>query len=74
MGGIFGGGGAGASASLFAPSDAGKVGDLVSGGRGSKTEVIVDLRNLPRGTRTETRADSGVDLEVYTGFAMQGAH
>ena len=28
---------------------------------------------MPRGTRTETRADSDTDLEVMTGYAMQGA-
>ena len=44
------------------------------GGRGGRAAVTVDFRNLPRGTRTETRADSDTDLEVITGYAMQGAH
>ena len=35
--------------------------------------IVVDFRNMPRGTRTETRADSDVDLEVTTGYSMQGA-
>ena len=35
--------------------------------------IVVDFRNMPRGTRTETRADSDVDLEVMTGYSMQGA-
>ena len=49
---------------------------LMSGGGagGGKASVIVDFRNMPRGTRTETRADSDTDLEVMTGYAMPGAH
>ena len=66
-----------ATPSLFAPSDAGGGGDGGGGGtsyRGSsKASVTVDFRNMPRGTRTETRADSDTDLEVITGYAMQGA-
>ena len=41
-------------------------------GRGN-ANITVDFRNMPRGTRTETRADSDTDLEVTTGYAMQGA-
>ena len=36
-------------------------------------QIKVDFTNMPRGTSTETRADDDVDLEVTTGFAMQGA-
>ena len=50
------------------------------GGRGfsgrssaGKATVIIDHRNVPRGTRTTTQADSDIDLEVNTGYAMQGA-
>ena len=66
---------AAAAPSLFAPSAAFKpafLGDTPSAGR-SKASVTVDFRNMPRGTRTETRADSDTDLEVTTGYAMQGA-
>ena len=35
--------------------------------------IVVDFSNIPRGTRTDTRADSDVDLEVTTGYSMQGA-
>ena len=45
------------------------------GGRspGSRATVIIDHRNVPRGVKTDARADSDVDLEVTTGYAMQGA-
>ena len=39
----------------------------------ANAHVTVDFTNMPRGTRTETRADSDTDLEVTTGYAMQGA-
>ena len=41
---------------------------------GGRAQVTVDFRNMPRGTRTETRSDSDTDLEVNTGYAMQGAN
>ena len=69
------GGQAGAAPSIFAPStgeprrpSAGTPGEARSHAR-----VTVDFINLPRGTRTETRADSDTDLEVNTGFALQSA-
>ena len=40
--------------------------------RGS-ANIVVDFRNMPRGTSVESRADSDTDLEVTTGFSMQGA-
>ena len=63
---------AGVMPSLFQPSDATAAG---GGGRGEsgKAAVTVDFRGMPRGARVETRADSDTDLEVTTGFAMQGA-
>ena len=80
VGGIFGGEGAAAaegagaggspSAGAFVPAF---LGDHPSAAAGGKASVIVDFRNMPRGTRTETRADSNTDLEVNTGYAMQGA-
>ena len=38
-----------------------------------QASISVDFSNMPRGTRVNTRADDDVDLEVTTGFAMQGA-
>ena len=70
----FGGGGAdaGGSPSMFAPSAA--AGGGGGGRRGAgNANITVDFRNMPRGIRTETRADSVTDLEVTTGYAMQGA-
>ena len=40
---------------------------------GGRAQVTVDFKNMPRGTRTETRGDADTDLEVNTGYAMQGA-
>ena len=51
-------------------------GDEAGGDGGSgkgRAAVTVDFRGMPRGARVETRADSGTDLEVTTGYAMQGA-
>ena len=63
-----------ATPSLFAPSAAaGGRGSAIAGAREGNAHVTVDFRNMPRGTRTETRADSDTDLEVITGYAMQGA-
>ena len=59
-----------ASQSLLAPP--GAVVGAARGGAG-KANITVDFKNMPRGTRTETRADSDTDLEVTTGYAMQGA-
>ena len=58
--------------SLFQPSAATAAG---GGGRGEsgRAAVTVDFRGMPRGARVETRADSDTDLEVTTGYAMQGA-
>ena len=69
------GGQAGAAPSIFAPS-AGESRRPSAGAPGaarSHARVTVDFINLPRGTRTETRADSDTDLEVNTGFALQSA-
>ena len=81
VGGIFGGGGAAAPApsaaggapSLFAPSASGGGGEAGGEARAGKAEITVDFRNMPRGTRTETRAGAGTHLDVSTGFAMQAA-
>ena len=57
--------------SLFAPSAA--AGGGAGGGESAgKANITVDFRNMPRGTRTETRADSDVDLEVTNGYVMAG--
>ena len=71
------GAGPAAVPSLFEPG-AGSTEDSPGGARGrlgrsGKASVTVDFRNMPRGTRTETRADSDTDLEVTTGYAMQSA-
>ena len=70
----FGGGGAaaGGASSLFAPSSAAGGGGAGRMGAGNAS-IIVDFRGMPRGVRTETRADSDTDIEVTTGYAMQGA-
>ena len=69
----------GAPLSLFSPKMGGPAGGGPGGGRfgglsrQGNASVTVDFRNMPRGTRTETRADSDVDLEVMTGYALPGA-
>ena len=64
-----GGGGGSPSTGAFVPAF---LGDSPAA-RGGNANIIVDFLNMPRGTRTETRADSDTDLEVNTGYAMQGA-
>ena len=81
VGGIFGGGGGAATAtapvgpplvpSLFTPVPS-QFAPAPSAG-GGNASIIVDFRNTPRGTLMSTRADSNTDLEVNTGYAMQGA-
>ena len=77
VGGVFGGGQqAEAVPSLLTPSPAalamGADKSWAQGG-GGKANITVDFRNMPFGARVETRADSDTDLEVTTGYAMQGA-
>ena len=61
-----GGGGAGGREVIVLP-------DIVVESPRPNAQIKVDFTNMPRGTSTETRADDDVDLEVTTGFAMQGA-
>ena len=77
FGDFFSGGDASApqSSSLFTPS-ASALSIASSRGRQAhqaRARIAVDFRNMPRGVRTETQADSDTDLEVRTGYAMQGA-
>ena len=39
----------------------------------STTRVEVDFRNMPRGARHRVQADRDADVEVTTGYALQGA-
>ena len=43
------------------------------GGERSTTRVEVDFRNMPRGARHRVQADRDADVEVTTGYALQGA-
>ena len=40
----------------------------------TRTEVVVDFRNMPRGARHRVRADREADVEVTAGYALQGAN
>ena len=80
IGGLFGGGSEAAAAAGGGGGGGGgqtfRMEPIVVEGQrpgGGNANITVDFLNMPRGTRTETRADSNTDLEVTTGYAMQGA-
>ena len=63
--------------SLAAPEAPEGGGGRRGGGRrgpAGRAAVSVDFRNMPRGMRVESQADDDTDLEVMTGYALQGAN